>query len=103
MMTFIHRLPVAQKSTACLQFEKLFVDHITNHLENQGLLDEHQHGFTRGGSTTTQLVTTVQDWAMLENRRNTYDCIYFDYSKAFDRVNHVLLVQKLERYGIGKR
>lgn len=95
--------PVAQEVVACLIFEKILVDHINRFLSLNNLLDHNQHGFTRGKSTSTQLLETVHDWALYKNRGERVDCVYFDYSKAFDRVHHHTLVKKLSVLGIDNR
>lgn len=87
--------PIAQGSIACIVFEKLLVDHVVCSLSSMGLMDPHQHGFTRGRSTATQLVEMTYDWSVFINNKVDFHCVYFDFSKAFDRVNHQLLVHKL--------
>ncbi|MBV2145457.1 MAG: reverse transcriptase family protein, partial [Wolbachia endosymbiont of Pissodes strobi] len=59
-----------------------------------------QHGFIGGRSTVTNL--TVLSNYVLEalERRCQVDAIYTDFSKAFDRVNINILVQKLSALGI---
>ena len=88
--------PVAQSSIACILMEKLLVDHIENHLSALDQNDFSQHGFSRGKSTATQLVTVVHDWGLYLNRKIPVHCIYFDFKKAFDRVNHRLILNKLD-------
>ena len=95
--------PVAQESIACVIFEKIVVDHISHCLSSKGLLDDAQHGFTKGKSTSTQLVGMTQDWAMFRNNRQAFDCVYFDFSKAFDRVCHSRLLVKLHRLAIDNK
>ena len=62
-------------------------------------IDTHQHGFVRGRSTVSNLVS--YETALLDALEggSQVDAIYTDFSKAFDRVNHDLLVAKLRAIG----
>ena len=68
--------------------------------ESNNLLCNQQHGFRSGHSCLTQLLHHFDD--ILENflDGNDTDCIYLDYAKAFDKVDHALLIKKLSKYGI---
>jgi len=57
-------------------------------------------GLSRGLSCTTQLVTTVNEIMKLVDDNNVVHAAILDFSKAFDRVSHGLLVGKLLRSGI---
>ena len=60
-------------------------------------LNPVQHGFLSGKSCTTNLITLTDDIANnLFNDVRT-DIIYFDFAKAFDTVNHDLLLSKLKK------
>ena len=95
--------PVAQSSIACIIFEKILIDHINEFVSVNGIGDVSQHGFTKGLSTETQLIQIVHDWSLKLNKNEQFSCIYFDFSKAFDRVNHSLLLHKLNNLGIHKK
>ena len=95
--------PVAQLVVPCLVMESIIVDEITNFLISEKLLDPNQHGFTKGKSTASQLLEVVYDWSIAINHRHPLHCIYFDFSKAFDCVDHNLLLLKMESLGIGPR
>ena len=41
----------------------------------------------------TQFVSECVD------RQSQMDCLYFDFSKAFDRINHDILLQKIDAFG----
>ena len=47
-----------------------------------------------------QLLQTVHDLALGLNEKSQTDCIFLDFSKAFDKVSHHLLLLKLRYYGI---
>ena len=59
-----------------------------------------QHGFRRGRSCETQLLGYVDEATEEMERGFQQDTIVMDFSKAFDKVSHSLLVHKLRRYGI---
>ncbi|CAB4005771.1 Hypothetical predicted protein, partial [Paramuricea clavata] len=59
-----------------------------------------QHGFIRGKSTTTQLLGVYHEILESVASGNEVDAIYLDFSKAFDKVPHHLLLRKLETLGI---
>lgn len=79
-------------------FEKIVTTKITPILDP--LLNEEQHGFRKGRSTTTNLVIYISK--ILRNMEKGFqvDAIYTDFSKAFDRVDHKILKKKLLYFGI---
>jgi hypothetical protein len=79
-------------------FERLVVQVITDAV--QPLISQNQHGFLGGKSVMTNLLeyTTVLRNALTNGEQ--VDVIYTDFSSAFDKVDHRLLIFKLERYGI---
>ena len=71
-------------------------------IEQNSLLCENQHGFRSGRSCLTQLLSHIDDVMRgLINCADT-DAIYLDYAKAFDKVDHQLLIKKLRRYGFNE-
>ena len=92
--------PICPTSHTIKTCERIVKDKILNHLERNNLLCKHQHGFRPGRSCLTQLLAHIN--IVLENfllNKDT-DSIYLDYAKAFDKVDHELLIHKLQCYGI---
>lgn len=71
-----------------------------NFCNKLNLINPSQHGFRPNRSTETALL--MQKEIILEALENREICIgvFVDFSKAFDRLNHQILLTKLERYGI---
>lgn len=63
------------------------------------LLSTSQHGFVNKRSTTTNLVEFTQFLANNIDNNKQVDVVYTDFSKAFDTVDHSLLLRKLDRLG----
>ena len=59
-----------------------------------------QHGFRSKRSCETQLVEFVDDITVNMSNGKQTDILIMDFSKAFDKVSHSLLVHKLNHYGI---
>src|SRR6218665_1386778 len=73
---------------------------LSTYLDNFALLSPAKFGFQRGKSTYMALLEmqTCMSEAMTFNKYSLG--VFFDISKAFDTVNHTLLINKLEHYGI---
>ena len=92
--------PVSLLSVVCKVFEKLVNNRIVDHLEKCGLFSDFQNGF-RFSRSTADLQTVLSDriaWGF--NRSGATRAAGLDISKAFDRVWHADLLQKLKSYGI---
>ena len=64
------------------------------------LLDHRQHGFLNEKSCTTNMASFSDSVVLSINDCKTFstDVVYFDFSKAFDSVNHDLILMKLKYY-----
>ena len=92
--------PISLKSIVCKILESIITDEITSHLIMNNLLNVNQHGFTKGKSTVTNLITALNIWTESLSHGIPIDVIYLDFSKAFDKVPHQRLVNQLYNFGI---
>ena len=68
-------------------------------LESKALPDE-QFGFLRGRSAEWQLLSVVERWHKALDQRHLVHAVFLDAAKAFDRVDHRLLLQSFYSLGI---
>jgi hypothetical protein len=92
--------PVSLTSISCKVMEKIFVKQLLAHMEDNNLIPEQQHGFIPGRSVVTGLLFSTNTWTKTMDNKQPLDIIYLDFSKAFDKVPHDLLLKKLKSRGI---
>ena len=81
-------------------FEKLMVKRLTSFVNTNSLLYNYQFGFRKNYSTILALIDVIDDiYSHLENKDLVIG-IYLDLQKAFDTVDHSILLWKLHNYGI---
>lgn len=66
------------------------------------MIDESQHGFFAGRSTQTNLMDYISSVAHEIVNGGQVDTIYTDFTKAFDKVSHVKLVNKFKDFGFSR-
>ena len=92
--------PVSLTSVPCKLMEHIIVTNVMSHLETNEILAPQQHGFRKRHSCETQLLELTEEInSNLDSGLQT-DVVVLDFAKAFDKVNHSLLVHKLQHYGI---
>ena len=92
--------PVSLTSTVGKLLESIIARTIRNHLETFKLIKDSQHGFTKGRSCLTNLLSFFSEVYEAVDKDKAYDVVYLDFSKAFDRVPHERLIRKVEAHGI---
>lgn len=66
-------------------------------------ITEVQHGFFEGRSTTTNLTYFTQFVSQALDSNSQVDVVYTDFSKAFDRISHSIILSKLSTFGFSQR
>lgn len=80
--------------------EHIISNYLADYLDQHNILTPYQHGFRKGLSTTTQLVSIVHAFSSIIDKSGQIDVIFLDFSKAFDRVSHSGLLFKLNQLKI---
>jgi hypothetical protein len=81
-------------------FEKVAHKQLQNYFSNNDLFYNHQYGFREGYSTELALTEFIDRLNHILDKNETPFAIYIDLSKAFDTLDHTILLSKLRHYGI---
>ena len=81
-------------------FEQIIHDKLDTFFTKNNIISSQQYGFRKNHSTSLAVLDLLS--VLLQNKdKEKISCsIFLDISKAFDTVNHNILLQKLNRYGI---
>ena len=89
----------SQLSIVAKIFEKLIFNQLSKYLADHNILSPHQSGFRPNYSTTTALLKFTNYILSAADSNIPTGAIFIDLSKAFDMVDHYLLLAQL--YAIG--
>jgi hypothetical protein len=92
--------PISLLPSLSKVLEKLIAVQLTNHLELNNLLYEHQYGFQRNKSTLHNLTHLTNYIYRALNDKKYCIGLFLDLRKAFDVCSHTILLRKLRKYGI---
>ena len=90
--------PISLLSIVSKVFERCVYNRLIAHVSIN--LHYLQFGFLRGKSTTAQLLQDIQEIGKKLDRRIQTNILNVDFAKTFDRVDHRLLLKKLENFRI---
>ena len=90
--------PISILNNVSKIFERLLFDRIYDHICY--FIDDSQYGFIKKGSTEAQLINYIHNIYSSINKGINMVSFYSDICKAFDSVNHTILLHKLSYYGI---
>ena len=95
--------PVSLTSIPCRIMESCIRDCIVKHMELNKLIRPSQHGFMRNKSCTTNLLEFMEKVTAEVDQGNAMDLVYLDFSKAFDKVPHKRLIEKMKAHSVNGR
>ena len=89
--------PISLLPSLSKVFEHILHDQITLYLDRNSLLNPFQSGFRKNCGTTTALVRIVDDLKLSMDAQSFSILVLLDFSKAFDSIDHRLLISKLDK------
>ena len=92
--------PISLTSVIIKVLERIIRKQIVAFLISKGYLNPTQHGFREGRSCLSALLNVFDDIMHLMSGGNTVDMVYLDFAKAFDKVDHGVLLHKIKTLGI---
>ena len=92
--------PISVLPVVARLFEKLIYEQLYSYLNENNLLFSVQSGFRSHHSVLTSLLHCTNNWYLNLDKGQYTSVTFIDLKKAFDTVDHKILLQKLRVYGI---
>ncbi|MGK2862648.1 MAG: RNA-directed DNA polymerase [Chitinophagaceae bacterium] len=92
--------PISLLSIFNKLLEKLVYKRLDSFISKHNILYKYQFGFRKNHSTSQALIEVIDSCCKNFDANKKMIGIYFDLQKAFDTVNHDILLHKLYNYGI---
>ena len=97
---FTNYRPVSIHPVFSKLIERLMHNRVFDFINTNRLLYKYQFGFQDGKSTCMALITLIDKISAALDNGEIVVGLFLDFSKAFDTVNHTILLNKLFHYGI---
>ena len=92
--------PISLLSTVSKIFEKTVFNQVYNYFRDHKLFYESQYGFRKGHSTELAAIELIDRLSNYLDAGKVPISVFLDLSKAFDTLNHTILIEKLRYYGL---
>lgn len=91
----INILPIYEKV-----LELVVKEQIENYLHSNDIITEHQSGFRKYHSCETAIQSVIDDWKLIISEGKMVGVIFLDLKRAFETVDRIRLLEKLDQYGM---
>ncbi|XP_063208204.1 uncharacterized protein LOC134523321 [Chroicocephalus ridibundus] len=82
--------------------EQIILSAITWHIQDNQVIRPSQHGFMKGRSCSTNLISFYEKVTCLADDGKAVDVVYLDFIKVFDMVSDSILMEKLAAHGLDR-
>lgn len=97
----VNHRPVALICVPSKIFEIILHEIMYSHIKSG--ISDYQHGFMENKSTVTNLMCFSHSVNSVVDDNSQVDVIFTDFAKAFDKVDHDILLKKLDSFGFSNR